>query len=294
AVDADNQANPGPNQGGTLNPATGPAARWDIHDDQAATEGHPAVVGCTTGTTTATIEAVDNCNGGGPYAMVFSRYFGLNTNTGARLGDTFGNGIGPFDPVDNSTLLSDGKVDTASGVDGPPAGNNFPGFLNAQGEPYAYWTAIDQVTRSGLNNCNDPLGNRVETPSGASQIVVYTDEHGQAMASFDPTAGFNLVLGANNLCAAFTAPATFTATISAEAKYPFQPVLGQPRLTSNPATLTKTVSTAASKTLSCVPKGLNAAFCVETIRDLFGRVIPGAVVKFTANSIANANIQADA
>src|SRR5581483_10855594 len=71
-------------------------------------------------------------------------------------------------------------------------------------------------------------------------------------------------------------------------------VLGQPRLTSSPATLTKTVSTAASKTLSCVPKGLNAAFCVETIRDLFGRVIPGAVVKFTANSIANANIQADA
>lgn len=349
AVDNDNPANPGPNEG------AGPTMRWDIHDDTALTEGHPAVTGCTTDVIVTAIEAVDNCNGGGPFNEVFSRFFGINTATGARLGDTAGSGTGPFDPTNPSTLLSDGKLDQydapmpaapiyltlsgnvgalgsaskvaldsrdgtgantahnlyapyyqewipstsrsdiASGVDGPAAGNNFPGFQNDQGVPYQFWTAIPEVTRSGLNACHAADGSNIATPTGPSEIVVYTDEHGQAMAEFLPTAGFGLTVTANNLCPTFAGVAgtnTFTATVQAEAKYPFQPVFGQPQLLSG--TLTKTVNTAASKVLSCVPKGTNSAFCVETITDLFGNPVSGAPVMFTANSIGNANLQPDA
>ena len=35
---------------------------------------------------------------------------------------------------------------------------------------------------------------------------------------------------------------------------------------------------AAQKAMTCVPKGTNEMFCVETIRDLFGRVVPNAPV----------------
>jgi hypothetical protein len=351
AVDNDNPANPGPQQG------AGPTARWDIHDDNALTEGHVPATGCPIGTAT-TVDAVDNCVGGGPFADVYSRLFGINTTTGARLGDHAGSGIGPFDPTDPSTLLSDGKLDAsdapmpaapvyltlagdvgsidsankwqlysrdgtgaptahnlyapyyaewipstgksdfASGIDGPALGNNFPGFQNAQGEPYVFWQAIPEVTRGGpANACHDALGGNIPTPTGNSEVIVYTDEHGQAEALFDPTAGFNLAVSANNLCPAIAASATFTATINAEVKYPYQPasvaaagITTPPR----PAALTKTVTTAGSKVLSCVPKGTNSAFCVESITDIFGNPVAGAPVMFTANSFGNANIQADA
>jgi len=353
AVDNDNPSNPGPNEG------AGPTARWDIHDDNALTEGHPAVTGCTTDVIATLIEAVDNCNGGGPFGDVFSRFFGIDTTTGARLGDTAGSGTGPFDPTDPSTLLSDGKLDQfdapmpaapiyltlsgdvgalngapkyelmsrdgtgantphnlyapyyaewipstdkadwASGIDGPALGNNFPGFQNSQDSPYTFWDAIPEVTRSGpANACHDALGNTVPTPFGNTEIIVYTDEHGDAVAEFDPTAGFNLAVSANNLCPAIAGAANFTATITAEAKYPFQPAAvaanGITVPAAAPASLTKTVATAGLKALSCVPKGTNSAFCVEQVNDIFGNPVAGAPVLFTANSLGNANIQADA
>jgi hypothetical protein len=80
--------------------------RWDIHDDDLATEGHVSTSFCTTDVTSTTIDAVDNCNGrpGGGDADLgpFSNIYGGTTD----------NAIGPFDPIRaDQTLLSDGKLD---------------------------------------------------------------------------------------------------------------------------------------------------------------------------------------
>jgi hypothetical protein len=78
------------------------AAKWDIHDDTLKTEKHPTYSLCTTERATVSIDAVDNCNGGGwadqgPFSRVF--------------GDLIA-AFGPFDPLRPEwTLLSDGKVD---------------------------------------------------------------------------------------------------------------------------------------------------------------------------------------
>jgi hypothetical protein len=74
-----------------------PAMRWDIHDDTLKTEGH---VNGACGPSVLTIDAVDNCRGGGDRGP-FSRVFG----------DLSFPVVGPFDPLRINTLLSDGKLD---------------------------------------------------------------------------------------------------------------------------------------------------------------------------------------
>ncbi len=70
---------------------------WDIHDDQAETEGHTSTSMCGG---IALIDAVDNCLGGGE-AGRFSRTVGGTSFT-----------LGPFDPVrPGSSYLPDGKLD---------------------------------------------------------------------------------------------------------------------------------------------------------------------------------------
>ena len=70
---------------------------WDIHDDQAATEGHTATSICGGA---AAIDAVDNCLGGGEIGA-FSRLIGGTNPT-----------TGPFDPArPGSSYLPDGKLD---------------------------------------------------------------------------------------------------------------------------------------------------------------------------------------
>jgi len=69
---------------------------WDIHDDQAATEGHTASSICGGA---AAIDAVDNCLGGGETGA-FSRLIGGTNPT-----------IGPFDPArPGSSYLPDGNL----------------------------------------------------------------------------------------------------------------------------------------------------------------------------------------
>jgi hypothetical protein len=71
--------------------------RWDIHDDQLETEGHTATSMCGG---LASIDAVDNCLGGGEIGR-FSRTVGGTSFT-----------LGPFDPVrPGSSFLPDGKLD---------------------------------------------------------------------------------------------------------------------------------------------------------------------------------------
>jgi hypothetical protein len=84
------------------------AMRWDIHDDDLATEGHVASSFCTSDVTSTTIDAVDNCNGvgssGDPDLGPFSNIYGGTSDFA----------YGPFDPVRGfDTLLSDGKLDAS-------------------------------------------------------------------------------------------------------------------------------------------------------------------------------------
>jgi hypothetical protein len=174
-----------------------------------------------------------------------------------------------------------------SGVAGSFA-NNYPGFL---GEGiYDNWEAMATAGRKGYNACNDPSGDAYPTPTGASAVTVYTDEHGEAYVRFYPYRGLDLSPDGNNRCD--LSPGLYgSATIQAESIYPDQPVLWDHSVkTSN--VLTKNAYHLASKVLKCVPKGVNEAFCVETILDFNGDPISNAQVKFTTSGDA-ANVDVD-
>jgi hypothetical protein len=305
--------------------------RWDIHDDQLATENHTLTSICLDKLLGA-VDAVDNCLGGSEDGT-FSRLVGGTTDT-----------IGPFDPLfPDNTLLTDGKLDSGdapmpalrldvslgagsvgslskadktdiyirdatktpetphnlyapfyqayiptvnqffgdgSGVAGSVS-NNFTGFLGDG--LYDYWDTFQVHTRSGFNACFDVLGNPVPTPSGDDSVAVYTDEHGEAYVQFNPNTGINLTPDPNGRCDFYHPGLLGMATIQARSIYPDQPVQWDHNSKLS-GTLTKTVNHLANKTLSCVPKGPNEAFCVETIVDLEGNPVSGASVEFTAQA----------
>lgn len=163
---------------------------------------------------------------------------------------------------------SDGE--TASGVDGPAAGNNFPGFL-VDGR-YDNW---DTIPLSGTarveTTCNrfvDFTGDAIPAepeprvqPYGDQTVAVYTDEHGEAQVAYQPYAsGFYydslpVVHNANGGCDLQGIPTLGTASISATARYPYQPVSDTPKVS---GTLTKTVANLFDKSLSYWPKGAGA------------------------------------
>jgi hypothetical protein len=182
---------------------------------------------------------------------------------------------------------------TASGIDGPAGGNDFAGFVNNGGcapatasvDCYHYWDTVVLSSRGGVNACLGALGEPLALPTGADRVVVYTDEHGEAIFGYNPNVGFVLGVNSNNQCAAVAGPATFSSTIDVQAEYPYQQPFNAPR--PRAATITKTVNTAATKTLSCVPKTTNAMFCVETIRNLQGQLVAGAPVAFSRTPLGN-------
>ena len=187
----------------------------------------------------------------------------------------------------HAALAFDEYYEGRSGVVGSFA-NNYPGFL---GEGiYDNWEAMATAGRDGYNACNDPSGDAYPTPTGASAVSVYTDEHGEAYVRFYPYRGLDLTPDGNNRCD--LSPGLYgSATIQAESIYPDQPVLWDHSVkTSN--VLTKNAYHLASKVLQCVPKGVNEAFCVETILDFNGDPIAGAQVKFTTSGDA-ANVDVD-
>jgi hypothetical protein len=324
--------------------------RWDIHDDQLATEGHTATSMCGG---LALIDAVDNCLGGGEIGR-FSRTIG---GTGFTLG--------PFDPVrPGSSFLPDGKLDagdapmpaaridvdlagtvgaleaadkhvlysrnrtggpdaahpnnehnlyapfyaalipadvsalasgliTTSGTHGTIA-NNFPGYqvgpLPGLVGAYHYWDFLNTHSRGGYNDCRDVGGTGqfgdsyfIPLPTGYDAATVYTDEHGEAILQFNPDVGAELDPDSNNLCdlGEVNGPELLgTATITAEARDPFQLTFSDRRIGN---VLTKNVFELAGKSLDCVPKAVNIAFCVEVIRDIRGNPVSGAKVIFSAD-----------
>jgi hypothetical protein len=325
------------------------ASRWDIHDDDANTEGHVASSFCVDDF--AATEAVDNCLGtlppnGDPDLGPFSNIYGGVYNA-----------MGPFDPIRGlQTLLSDGKLDAGdapmpalrvdvsigagsnvgtldkadksliysrdgtgsgkahnlyapfykafipaalpndrpdtSGVAGAIS-NNFTGFLGFTGDPvytteqvagiYDYWDTFTTSYSRGYNSCYDVLGDPIPLPTGKTGVAVYTDEHGEAYVKYIPDHGIVLTPDSNGRCDIYGPAPVGHSTISATSVYPDQPVLwDQGSKTSN--VLTKTVNFASSKVLNCIPKSKNEAFCVETIKDLWGNPVAGAKVQFSAQS----------
>ena len=325
---------------------------WDIHDDQAATEGHTATSMCGG---VAAIDAVDNCLGGGEIGR-FSRLIGGTSD--------FPGTFGPFDPArPDTSYLPDGKLDagdapmpaaridvelaggvgalaaadkhvlysrnrtgaasaafpgnahnlyapfyvallpgdisqtsvlryTTSGVTGPIA-NNFPGYQSgfvmfSDARTYHFWDLLNPHRRGGFNACRDVGGTGqfgqsefIPTPTGVDAATVYTDEHGEAILRFLPDVGAVLTPDSNGRCdlGEVGGPALLgSATINAEAMDPYQLTFNAPRLSN---TLTKNVFELAGKSLDCVAKSANEAFCVEVIRDIRGNPVAGAEVSFT-------------
>jgi hypothetical protein len=332
AVD-DNDANGG-------RPGSG-AMRWDIHDDNSVASNHAGANTCTP--EAGTVDAVDNCLGGGEKGP-FSHYYGFSSDWT----------VGPFDPVrDADTFLADNELDAwdapmpalrvdvriaaggigslekadkddiyvrdrtkadetadnlyapfykayipaagpsfafsdRSGVAGAFVSNNFPGYLN-DGKYDFYDIAkgwMEDPTRGDDTViCRDELGKPRLNIRGDDHVAVYTDEHGEAFVAYNPNTGFRWNADSNGRCNLIPGPLG-TATITAEGLYPDQPVLwDQASKVSN--SLTKTVNSLASKTLSCVPKGLNEMFCVETILDIQGNPVKGAVVQFSRTPLGN-------
>jgi hypothetical protein len=156
----------------------------------------------------------------------------------------------------------------ASGVDGEVA-NNFNGFL-VHGL-YTNWdVAATLVTAlGGDTNCllrRNPVATLElaqwtkqfrQLPSGAQNIAVYTDEHGEAQVSYTPGTGMffdnvGAILNDNGGCDLQGIDVIGTSNITATARYPYQPVT-DPAKTS--AVLTKSVHSLFTKNLTYWPKG---------------------------------------
>jgi ribosomal protein L28 len=162
---------------------------------------------------------------------------------------------------------------------------------------YDYWDTFNLATEGGTNQCNDVLGNPISTPTGNDYVAVYTDEHGQAYLQFNPAnsdgEGIVLTPGSNGRCDVYTGSLTGTATIQAVTVYPGQPPADPsnfgPKLSN---ILTKTVNFTPLKTLNCIPKGENEAYCVETVTDFEGNPVK-AEVEFTAQGPSGTLVFAD-
>jgi hypothetical protein len=186
--------------------------------------------------------------------------------------------------------------DVGSGIIGSFA-NNFDGYLPVrypQGEnlnrgTYHYWDIIE-TTRFASGGDLDPGGICEEqgfrTPTGPQEIVLYTDEHGEAQFQFN--AGEEFFLGGFlvGVVQRSCTPRDLlgTADITASARYPFQPHThaGQ---TSN--VLQKRIVSLFDKGIICVPKSDpepeldesdDKALCIVFARDFAGRPITDEVV----------------
>lgn len=189
-------------------------------------------------------------------------------------------------------------ANTTSGVEGS-IGGNYGNWLTSgaygvdttEQSPfiYDYWDTFTLDSSEGYNSCYGVDGKAISQPIGNTKVAVYTDEHGQAYVQFNPAnedgEGIYLTPDGNGRCDVYTGSLVGTATIQAESVYPAQQPAdpansGKPKLSS---VITKTVDFTPSKVLTCIPKGANEAYCVETVTDFEGNPIKAAV-EFTAQA----------
>jgi len=195
-----------------------------------------------------------------------------------------------------ATAAEDGRAGTtASGTSGG-IGNNFDGYY-VRGL-YHYWDFAaalfrDPTNVAGLANCPpfalDPGLPAAVTASGHTFAAVYTDEHGEARVGFAPGTGFlfaGVTVDANRGCDLQGINPLGTATISAIARYPFQPVTAPD--VAGDEVVNKTVTSLFNKAVTCVPKfntpaSANFLFiCTITAVGFTGTPFAGETVCITA------------
>ncbi len=194
----------------------------------------------------------------------------------------------------------------SSGIDGGFA-NNFNGFLNLTGNAladpsglYDYWD-IAEVLRTATadeTSCLDRFNGEGQPVfqllpgDGPQSVAIYSDEHGEARTGFLPGTGFFFdnfgIQNANLGCDLAGISPLGTASITATARYPYEPVTAQP-LTSN--AVAKSVSSLFVKLIMCFPKGPSAfdqqtAVCVAHAQTIKGTAITGERVCFFADNNA--------
>jgi hypothetical protein len=138
-----------------------------------------------------------------------------------------------------------------------------------------------------------------QTPSGDQSVAVYTDEHGEAQVEYNPGGhgghGFyfdNLpgaIFNDNGGCDLEDVDVLGTSSITATARYPYQPVSDTDKTS---AALTKTVKNLFTKTLSYYPKGPGSAnstarIVVAHAQDIDGRPFAGERVCFFVDDEAD-------
>jgi hypothetical protein len=174
-----------------------------------------------------------------------------------------------YAPYYDAYIPSTSRPGLASGVDGPQTGNNFTGFL--VNGLYDYWdiaralrTAVPSATTCLRRSDQEPAYR--QTPSGDQSVALYTDEHGEAQVEYNPGGHtgngfyFDNLPGAirndNGGCDLEDVDVLGTSSITATARYPYQPVSDTDKTS---AALTKTVENLFAKTLSYYPKGPGTA-----------------------------------
>jgi hypothetical protein len=189
-----------------------------------------------------------------------------------------------YAPFYASWIPATSRPDLASGIDGPAAGNNFTGFL-VNGiydfwDPIALRTAVAAPTTCLRRSDQEPAYR--QTPAGDQSVAVYTDEHGEAQVKYNPGGrggnGFyfdnipGVIFNDNGGCDLEGIDVIGTSSITATARYPYQPV-SDPDHSSAP--LTKKVHSLFTKTISYFPKGpgeanSNARIVVVHAQDIDG------------------------
>src|SRR3954470_17039532 len=202
----------------------------------------------------------------------------------------------------------------SSGTDASDRANNYPNYLTCDpaaygdlgGMPhsgddcsYPFWEKELTLTSvvGGQTGCARRFNNGTpeyrKSPSGDQAIVIYSDEHGEAMTQyvrgwdfhFDQLiAGNPQIITAGNGCDLKDIYPLGTAQIKATARYPGQRVLDVDK-TSN--TVTETVDNYFTKDVSCVRKGTSGAdllswICTATAIDIDNTALNDESVCFTA------------
>jgi hypothetical protein len=265
----------------------------------------------------ARIDVAIKPNSGGPTDIsgVGSLAAADKTKTYSRdfLGDSSAHNL--YAPFYDAYIPATDRGTISSGIDGAVA-NNFNGFLTQPGGLYHFWDIAASLASNGssatacLEQSDDPQsdsptenpGDYFQTPSGDSDVAVYTDQNGEAQVQYVPGTGFyfdslinepnGAVLNANGGCdlqSLFQVPDSLgTSSISATAKYPFKPV-SFAAMTSAP--VAKSVTSLWSKTLAYFPKGSGEANSVARIvvshaQNIDGSPFAGEVVCFAADQNA--------
>lgn len=203
----------------------------------------------------------------------------------SREGSGSGAAHNLYAPFYDAYIPATTRPGVSSGIDGPASGNNFTGFL--WNGSYDYWqlartlrTAIPTATTCLRRSDQEPTYRF--TPMGAQNVVVYSDEHGEAQVKYYPggTGGngfyfdnLPVIHNDNGGCDLEGIDVLGTSTIHATARYPYQPV-SDPDKVSDP--LTKTVHSLFTKTLSYYPKGTGTANSTSRIVVAHAQDIDGA------------------